>query len=92
MLFLWISSHSIVAREFPIRPSQRKSNQGIYNNVKYVDVNFILPCTDNAEGPVYNEMSYFRLFFFFRKLHADISYYFEFIASNLRQIVMLRVT
>lgn len=65
MLFLWISSHSIVAREFPIRPSQRKSNQGIYNNVKYVDVNFILPCTDNAEGPVYNEMSYFRLFFFF---------------------------
>jgi hypothetical protein len=43
------------AREFPSRSSQRKSNQGIYNNFKYVDVNFTLPCTDNTEGPVDNE-------------------------------------
>ena len=49
----------------------------------YIYVNFILPCTDNAERPVYSERS-LTFGYFFRKLYADISYYFEFKAPNLR--------
>jgi len=68
-----------------------KSNQGIYNNVKYVDINFNSLYWQRRTTRIQYKKSYVR-FFSLRKLYADISYYFEFRAPNLRQIVMLRVT